>query len=71
MQSLPPIEAPEALIRAALERVDRHRVSRSKWIRWGVLVAAAVLVLLGTANLYFYNMAPSPFDLRVMGQADL
>ena len=26
MQSLPPIEAPEALIRAALERVDRQRV---------------------------------------------
>ncbi len=71
VQSLPPIEAPEALIRAALERVDRHRVSRSKWIRGGVLVAAAVLVLLGTANLYFYNMAPSPFDLRVMGQSDL
>ena len=43
MQSLPPIEAPEALIRAALERVDRHRVSRSKWIRGGVLVAAAAL----------------------------
>ncbi|MGA2256595.1 MAG: MG2 domain-containing protein, partial [Thermoguttaceae bacterium] len=71
MQSLSPIEAPESLIRAALERVDRHRVSRSKWIRGGVLVAAAVLLLLGTANLYFYNMAPSPFDLRVMGQSDL
>ncbi len=71
MLSLPPIEAPETLIRAALERVDRHRVSRSKWIRGGVLVAAAALVLLGTANVYFYNMAPSPFDLRVMGQSDL
>ena len=71
MQSLPPIEAPEALIRAALARVDRHRVSQYKWIRAGVLAAAAALVLLGTANIYFYNMAPSPFDLRVMGQADL
>jgi type II secretory pathway pseudopilin PulG len=71
MLSLPPIEAPDALIRAALERVDRHRVSRSKWIRGGVLVAAAALVLLGMVNLYFYNMAPSPFDLRVMGQSDL
>jgi len=71
MQSLPPIEAPEALVRAALARVDRHRVSRFKWVRGGVLVAAAVLLLLGTANLYFYNMAPSPFDLRVMGQSEL
>lgn len=71
MQSLPPIEAPEALIRAALGRVDRQRVSETKWIRWGGLVAAAALVLLATANLHFYNMAPSPFDLRVMGQSDL
>ncbi len=71
MLSLPPIEAPEALIRAALERVDRHRISRSKWIRGGVLIAAAALFLLGMANLYFYNMAPSPFDLRVMGQSEL
>ena len=29
------------------------------------------LLLLGAANLYYYNLAPSPFDLRVMGQADL
>jgi type II secretory pathway pseudopilin PulG len=71
MLSLPPIEAPETLIRAALERVERHRVSRAKWVRWGILVSAAVLLLLVTANLYVYNMAPSPFDVRVMGQAEL
>lgn len=71
MQSLPPVEAPETLIRTALGRVDRYRIVRYKWIRATVFVAAAVLLVLGAANLYVYNMVPSPWDLRVMGQTDL
>ena len=70
-QPADPIEAPEALIRAALARCDRHRVSWSNWIRGGVLVAAAMLLLLATATIYFYNKAPSPFDLRVMGKCSI
>ena len=71
MQSLPPIEASEMLIRSTLSRVDRYRARRFKWMRVGALVAATVLLVLGAANIYVYNMAPSPFDLRIMGQADL
>jgi uncharacterized protein YfaS (alpha-2-macroglobulin family) len=71
LQSLPPVEAPEALIRRTMERIERYRVARSKWIRGGLLAAAAVVAVLAAANLYYYCLAPSPYDLRVMGQADL
>jgi type II secretory pathway pseudopilin PulG len=71
MGAVPPIEASEMLIRSTLDRVDRHQVKRFKWIRGGAMVAAAVVLILGVANLYVYNMSPSSLDLRVMGQADL
>ena len=44
---------------------------RSRWIVAGLSAAAAVVVLLGAANLYYYNLAPSPYDLRVLGQSEL
>jgi hypothetical protein len=71
LESLPPIEAPEALVRATLDRIEQYRTTRSRWTRAGLLVAEAAVLLLGTANLYYYNLAPSPYDLRVLGQTDL
>jgi type II secretory pathway pseudopilin PulG len=71
LESLPPVEAPEALVRATLERIEQYRATRSRWTKVGLLAAAAVVLLLAAANLYYYNLAPSPYDLRVLGQAEL
>ena len=71
LQSLPPVEAPEALIRQTLQRIERHQTVRRNWTRYGLTAAAAAVIALAAVHLYFYSMAPSPYDLRVMGQADL
>jgi len=71
LQSLPPIEAPDALIQATLERVQRHRSTRGRWAVAGLLAAAAAVLLLATAHVYYSNLAPSPYDLRVLGQSEL
>ncbi len=60
LQSLPPVEAPEALIRQTLQRIERHQVVRRNWTRYGLTAAAAAVLALAAVHLYFYNMAPSP-----------
>ena len=71
MQALPPVEAPESLIRATQQRIERFRPSRITPLRIGLALAASVIVLLGVANLYYLRLAPAPIDLRVLGQTDL
>jgi hypothetical protein len=71
MQALPPVEAPETLVQATLARIARNRVTRRRWTTWGLLAAAAAAIVLAATNLYYYNLAPAPYDLRVLGQADL
>ena len=71
MQSLPPIEAPESLICATQQRIERFRPARFTRLRIAIALAASVVVLLGAANLYYVRLAAAPIDLRILGQSDL
>jgi type II secretory pathway pseudopilin PulG len=70
VQSLPPVTVPDTLVQAAARRVERRR----RWTRrvvatvWAA-VAASVLIA-GSVHLYYASLAPSPYDLRVLGQAE-
>ncbi len=75
MKTIPATEAPERLIRQTVENVtaciQRRRKFR-KHFGGAVLLATAVSVLIiGVANIYYYRLAPSPCDLRILGQHDL
>ena len=39
--------------------------------RAGLAIAALALLMLGGTNLYFYNLRPSPYGLRLIGQSRL
>ena len=71
MQSLPVVEASEELIRATERRIHEYRppivtLARAGWS----MVAAAALIIAGL-NVYYANLSPSPYDLRVLGQTEL
>ncbi len=71
IQSLPPIEASESLVQRTLQRIERSRPVRFTPLRICLGAAAAAVLLLGIVNLYYLNLAPSPIDLRILGQAEL
>ncbi len=71
LESLPPVEASEALIAATRKRIQQYRPSRFTPLRVGLAAAAAVVALLAGFHLYYLNMAASPYDLRVLGQSEL
>ena len=71
LQALPPVEASEALIQKTIRRVERYRDWRPRWIGGGLAAAAVVAIVLGAFQLHYYRLVPTPYDLRVMGQADL
>jgi alpha-2-macroglobulin-like protein len=70
LSSLPTIEAPEALIRATQRRIEQHGAQRAKRLRLWLAAAAAILLVLGGMNLYYYNLSAAPYDLRILGQAE-
>lgn len=68
LQALPMVEAPEELIQATrgrIERAPRWKLSRPQK---GFLAAAAAAVLIACVQLYYLNLAPSAYDLKVLGQ---
>jgi A-macroglobulin TED domain/Alpha-2-macroglobulin family/MG2 domain/A-macroglobulin receptor binding domain/Protein of unknown function (DUF1559)/Alpha-2-macroglobulin bait region domain len=71
MQALPAVEPSERLLRVTEDRIARtRRVWPTAWRGiWGSL-AASVLVILGF-NVYYANLQPTPYDLRVLGQSEL
>jgi uncharacterized protein YfaS (alpha-2-macroglobulin family) len=71
LQSVPVIEASDSLINATITRIAEHRESRWTPVRAGLAAAAAVFVLLGGLHLYYLNLSPSPYDLKVLGQTEL
>ena len=70
VQSLPPVEAPESLIQIAEQRIARHRRIRRRTVAavWSA-IAASMLIAAGM-HLYYATLAPSPYDLRILGQAE-
>ncbi len=71
LQSVPVIEASDSLINATITRIAANREPRWTPARIGLAAAAAVLLLLGGLHLYYLNLSPSPFDLKVLGQTEL
>jgi len=71
LQSLSVVEAPEELLRQTEMRIQAYRAPRWTAARIGIAMAVAALLVLGGMNLYYLNLAPSPYDLRVLGQAEL
>ncbi|MEQ8790740.1 MAG: alpha-2-macroglobulin family protein [Pirellulaceae bacterium] len=75
LKAIPPSEASEELIRQTVEGVDM-KVNRStrNWrifSRTLLAVTAAAVLIIGVANFYYYNLAPSPYDVRLLGQENL
>src|SRR5215831_14890976 len=75
LETLPAIEPSEQVIKATLERIAAHDVRTRKVRRWflGVslsAVAASALVI-GVLHLYYLNLTPTPYDLRILGQSKL
>ncbi len=75
LEELPPVEANERLIRRTLEGIEmkatkRHTLGRTLF-RAGLAIAAVALLMLAGTNWYFYNLQPSPYGLRLIGQSRL
>jgi len=71
LQTLPVVEAPEALIRAAQSKIDRYRRRRLTPARVGWLAAAVVLVMFAGLHVYYFTLSASSYDLRILGQSEL
>ncbi|TPW00608.1 MAG: hypothetical protein FD125_3048, partial [bacterium] len=75
VESVPPLEASEQLIQQALKTVDRADQTQSWQRRFffrGLLpAAAAAVLLLAGFHLYYLNLSPSPYEIRVLGQNQL
>jgi hypothetical protein len=74
MQNVPRAEAPQELIQGTLLRIDKYEQRRPlrRRLRAGA-AAAAVLAVLSLAGLhrYYFYLAPTPYDLTVLGQTQL
>lgn len=75
LSAVPTVEASEELMQATIDLVEEQVAGRRRrWRRFGqwVLVATAASVLLiATAHLYYYRLAPSPYDVQLLGQQEL
>ena len=73
--TLPIREASEQVIQRTLQRVDAHerRMRRVRRIAIPSIVGAlaASLLLLSGFHIYYANLKPSPYDLRILGQVNL
>jgi hypothetical protein len=74
-QSVPASEGSEQLVQQTLGKVaevDARQQRRRRILRRAVLPAAAACVaILAIVHIYFLNLAPSPYDLTLLGQAQL
>jgi anti-sigma factor RsiW len=75
LQSLPPSEAPERLVRATVAAVE-NRVWRWRRVRryvlGGALAAAAIVAaVIGEFHFHYVNLSASPTDIKVLGQTQL
>jgi uncharacterized protein YfaS (alpha-2-macroglobulin family) len=72
LETLPAIEPSERLIQATLGRIDAHERRTRKVRRWFLGVSlpaiAASALIIGFLHLYYINLTPTPYDLRILGQ---
>lgn len=75
LKSLPPVPASEDLIRQTVQQVTLKETARATLrgiLKPAVLLATAASVLIiGSLHLYYYRLAPSPYDLRLLGQSQV
>ena len=69
LQTLPVVEAPESLIRAAQAKVDRYRQRRltPAPLKWAA--TALLLILFAGLHVYYLTLSASSYDLKVLGQS--
>src|SRR5438105_5005030 len=72
LETLPAAEPSEQLIRSTLQRIDIHDRRTRKVRRWFLGVSlpavAASALIIGLLHLYYLNLTPTPYDLRILGQ---
>ena len=71
LHELPPIEAPESLVRAAEAKIADLRRRRRTGVRVAWLAAAILLIPFAGLHIYYLTLSPSPYDLRILGQSAL
>ena len=71
MQTLPAVEASEDLIAATQSRIHVSAAASRKRQVIGWSTAAAAALILACVHLYYANLTPSPYDLRILGQTEL
>jgi alpha-2-macroglobulin-like protein len=74
-ETVPVCEASEQLIQQTLGAIQKHDETRKVIRRWTIRGAlagvAAALLILGGFQIYYATMAPSPYELTVLGQKQL
>jgi hypothetical protein len=75
LESLPACEASEPLIQQTLGRIESYEQRRRRlrrWLTWGPLsTVAAAAVVIASVHAYYWNLKPSPYDIRLLGQSQL
>jgi hypothetical protein len=75
VRTVPPVEAPERLIRETVQKLDDYQRKSARgmkiFTRVCQLAVAASVLIVGGLHLYYLNLSPSPYDLQVLGQSEL
>lgn len=75
MRALPPVEASQQLVDQTVDRVARRVHRREQvwwwWSRGTALATAATVLILGGLHAWCWNLRPTPYDLRILGQESL
>lgn len=73
--AVPANEASEELIQMTLKRIDQHEKSWWRYTRYALpsalVAAAACLLVLAGVHIHYLRMAPSPWDIKLIGQQEL
>ena len=71
LQSVPPAEASAALILATEQKIGAYRAPRLtlRRVGWSSLAAAALFLV--AVHVYYASLAPTPYELAVLGQTQL
>jgi 5-hydroxyisourate hydrolase-like protein (transthyretin family) len=75
LAQVPTVEASERLIRTTLERLEMKATKKQSVagpvVKTFLALAALAIVALGGLSWYYYQLAPSPYSLRLIGQNSL